>query len=223
MKKLTVIVLVSALILATMASCKLKKTSKFGESNNGLQLYNDLSVEEVVIESFDTKKYDLDEYKGFLEEELAAYNKDNTFKKNEYHTTAQHELTASIAIVTCEVKGNEILQRMIFATAEDYTKYSVDALAERKGTQVVAGDLTQMTAGMGEVSYTDKDGKSISLTDYSGGSKATNYLYIGTDAEALLYGEGTLIGFSKGGVYDKEGDCVKVSGGEMVYAIFKAN
>jgi len=221
MKKFCAVVMLCVFVLLAMTSCK-KKSNLFGQATNGLYLYNDMSVEEVMIYPFATAKYDATEYRQYLDKEIAAYNNTHNLVVSKY-ASEKHQLVQPVSVVKCEVKSNELYQHLLFATVDDYMEYAADTIAEKNGSTVVTGDFSKIYEGMDSLKYYDENGKEVSFNGIVQATGSKAYRFIGCDCDALLYGEGNLVAYSAGGSYDATNNCVKVPAGSMTYAIYKVN
>ena len=228
MKKLRVtaiIVLVAALLLSVGCTSNGNQNSigKFGKVTNGIYLYKDLAVQDSYVEEFDTGKYDLKEYRGFLDEELAEYNKSNAFHPGDEEVRGEHEpeYKAPITVVKCETAGGNLNQQLLYATAEDFIKYNAEELEGRQGTTLQTGTLQKVDTKLLTAAFVGPDGKDLDVQALCVSKNASEYRYVITDIQSLVYGDGALIGYTKNGAYSEENSCVTVKGGEKVIVIFR--
>lgn len=218
----TVLGLLSTLLV--LAGCGGKTAiGKFGKVTNGLYLYKDLAIQDSYIEEFDTSRYDFEEYRTLLDEELAAYNKSHEFKPGDRSKRGDHEpnYQTPISVVKAEISGQNLSQQLIYANAEDYLNYHEGELKEKKGSVLSTGTLSKVDTSILTASYTSPSGQDVNVQELCVDTDAGNYRYIVCDFEALIYGDGELICYTKNASYNKDNQCVTVPGGEKVIVIYK--
>ena len=202
-----------------------QKTSigKFGKVTNGLYLYNDLAIQDSYVDEFDTKKYVVAEYRALLDEELAEYNKSHAFHPGNEEVRGEHEpaYTAPITVIRCEAAGGNLNQQLLYATAEDFLGYQAEELEGRKGSTLVTGTLAKVDTKILTASYVTPNGKDLDVQQLCVKENAGEYRFIICDFDALLYGDGDLIGYTNNATYNAQNSCVTVKGGQTVIAIFK--
>lgn len=226
-KMIRILCIASAAVTLLASGCansgNQNSIGKFGKVTNGIYLYKDMAVQDSYVEEFDTKKYDLNEYRGFLDEEIAAYNKSNAFHPGDEEVRGEHEpaYTAPITVVKCETGSGNINQQLLYATAEDFLKYNEEELESRGGSTLQTGTLQKVDTKLLTASFVGPDGKDLDVQALCVSKNAAEYRYVICDFAALLYGDGALIGYTKNGSYSAENSCVTVKGGEKVIVIFK--
>ena len=220
---LALTLLAAALFAGCMSNSNQNSIGKFGKVTNGIYLYKDLAVQDSFVEEFDTGKYDLKEYRGFLDEELAEYNKSNAFHPGDEEVRGEHEpeYKAPITVVKCETGDGNLNQQLLYATAEDFLKYNAEELEERQGTTLQTGTLAKVDTKLLTAAFVGPDGKDLDVQALCVSKNASEYRYVITDIQSLVYGDGALIGYTKNGAYSEDNSCVTVKGGEKVIVIFR--
>ena len=116
MKKAIILLLAGVILLAAAGCVRGNRVETFGNSDKGIYLYQDLSLEDTLIADFDTARYDLEEYRGFLNKEITAYNDTHDFVpvlpslRDENAT----EMTAPVTVVKCVVTGGKLRQQLLW-------------------------------------------------------------------------------------------------------------
>ena len=224
------ILLAGLLAMALLATGCIKEepsVGKFGAVTNGIYVYADLAIQDSVVEDFDTKKYDLAEYRKLLDEEVKAYNTANEFKPGDKELRKEHEpdYVTPVTVVKCEVSGGKIRQQLIYANATDYANYRKanisDEAEEKSGFTFQTGTLAKVDTSILSAAFVAPSGNDVNVQELCVSSSASKYRYVICDFEALLYGDGDLVCYTKNASYDADNRCVKVKGGEKVIAIFK--
>ena len=72
-------ILVLAVTPVLISGCK-GNIKKFGGTTNGIYLFEDLSVQDVVIEDFDQDVYSVEEFSSLLASDLQDYNDHHEFR-----------------------------------------------------------------------------------------------------------------------------------------------
>ena len=201
-----------------------EKPNTFGGSKDSLYLFTDLAVQDVIIEDFDTKKYDVNEYKGFLEEEIAEYNKAHAFtpKANADGSSVSADephYSESVTLVRCEVQKDKLFQSLLYATAADYNSFPDNQiiLSRKNGTGLVTGTLDNAPDVLRKTSFVTPNGTSVDLESIITSQKASEYRFMIADFNCFMYGDGEIIAYASGMEYSKENSCAKT--GKAKYAI----
>ncbi|GEM_PF-2470748 len=223
------ILLLLALVFGlSMAGCTGPQGKNFGDQTNGLYLMNDLYIQDSLVENFDITKYNLKEYEGFLDDELAEYNANHPFtapavKTDRNGNALTPEVTCPIEKKVCEVKTGWIYQQLRYATAEDFMTYNAYTIRyDRGGTKLLVGKFDgEIDAELLGAQYVKPDGKAVSIDELYFSKNAADYRYIAVDFTANLYGEGNLVAYSTNGVYSMEGGYVAAEAGQWTIAIFE--
>ena len=224
------ILLAGMLAMTLLATgCIKEETSigKFGAVTNGIYLYSDLAVQDSTVEEFDTKKYDLAEYRKLLDEEVKAYNTANEFKPGDKELRKDYEpdYVTPVTVVKCEVSGGKIRQQLLYANATDYANYRKENISEpaesENGFTFTVGTLAKVDPAILPAIFVAPSGNAVNVQELCVSSSAAKYRYVICDFEALLYGDGDLVCYTKNATYDADNLCVQVKGGEKVIAIFK--
>ena len=208
------------------------KIDTFGNTTNSLFIYPNLVFQDIMIADFNTDKYDVEEYGGFLQADIDNYNKTHNFKMqvikkdadgNEIEPPVRYR--HPIEIRKLEAKDNILNQQLLYATAEDFLEYNSETLQERGGSTLKVGkfltDILELPA-----SYTDPNGETVSayglIRDKNGDTipGAEDSYYVICDFDAVLYSSGDVLGVI-GGTYDSETNSVLVEGGTRAVVIYK--
>ena len=225
-RRLFSIFLVCLLALSVFGGCVRQdpeqKPNTFGGSKDSLYLFTDLAVQDVTIESFDTKKYDIEEYKGFLEEEIAEYNKAHAYTpKADGAASSKDEphYSESVTLVRCETMNNKIFQSLLYATAADYNSFPDNQiiLSRKNGTGLITGTLANAPQVLLNTSFVTPNGTSVDLQSITTSQKAGEYRFMIADFSCFMYGDGEIIAYANGMEYSKENSCA--STGKAKYAI----
>ncbi len=208
-------------LAAVLTGCK-KGSNAFGAANNGILLYQDLAVEDVMIDDFDPAKYDLDEYKALLNQELTAYNMKNEFKPGSAELRSEKEpiYSAPLTLTKLEQSGKKIKQQILYANTKDFLKYNEDLLPDRKGSRLSAGTLANVETVVLTAELVNAKGEKLDVEKLCVSKDAANYRYLLCDFAAVLYGEGEIIGYANGS-FDKATGSVTAPGGVLTIVIFK--
>ena len=222
----------SAVLLLALTGCQDKgpqgMNQNFGGGAKDIYVYKDLSVQDVMIDDFDTGKYDKDEYVSYLQEELDAYNASAAFVPQ---TAAEGEednftphFTVPISVASCTVTDNKINQQLLYATAADFTKYNEAFLEERGGYTLQAGTLPFADASVTGATLIDpdsKDGAALDIQNILTGKKADQYRFVICNFDAVIYGDGEVAGYTSNGSFDSSKNCVTVPAGQTVVVLFR--
>ncbi len=222
-------ILLPVLAIAVLSGCKHNTSNAFGELTDSVYLFRDLAIEDLVFSDFDTSKYDAEEFKGYLQEDIDKYNGSHEFVKPEEvallegETTFEPEITVPIAIAKCAADKNVLDQRLVYANARDYMNYNGEEILKRGGDHMYTGTLSLVDSSILTTPYTDTKGKEININDLCQKEDAGTYRYIAVNFRAVVYGDGYIVAYSQGGEYDESGNCVKVPGnGREVVVIYKS-
>lgn len=220
--------LVCVLLLGLFTGCVRQdpdeKLNTFGGTKDSFYLYRDMAVQDVVIEAFDMKKYDINEYKGFLEEEIAEYNDMHALiPKNgaEGSTLSQDEprYSESVTLVKCEAQNDKLYQSLLYATAADYNTFPDNqiVLSRKKGTGLITGTLADAPEFLLGTKFVTPSGTSVDLEAIVTSEKAAEYRYMVADFSCVMYGDGDIIAYASGMEYSAENSCAGI--GKAKYAI----
>ena len=232
MKKILTAVVLAALLALSLSACKEEgpkgMNPNFGAGNSDIYLYSDLSVRDVMIDDFDTSKYDKDEYLSYLQVELDKYNENAPFVPQ---TAAEGEeegftphYTVPVSVASCKTENNKINQQLLYATAQDFTNYNREALEDRGGYTLQAGTLPYADASVTGAALVDpdsKDGGTVNIQDILTGRNADKYRFVICNFEAVLYGDGDVVGYTANGSFDSAKNCVTVPAGQTVIVLFR--
>ena len=201
------------------------KVQTFGNVTNGIYYYADRHVQDVFIAEFDESRYDAEEFAGYLAQDIELYNEDHTYicpvyLDEEGKQVPTNSLTKAITIERCTSKDNEITMRLLYGTVQDYVNYNADEIKKRGGSVLESGVLTADSTDLLSLSFIDTEGKPVNFSELLAARRAPEYRYVTCDFEAVLYGEGDIVGYTTNGSYDSKGNCVNVSGGDRVTVIF---
>ncbi len=229
--------LAAALLVLSLGACNKnqEETPKganlnFGKGATDIYIYNDLAIQDVMIDDFDTSKYDKDEYLGFLQEEIDAYNQGASFVPQ---TAAEGEenftphYTVPVSIVSSSAENNRLTVQFLYATAADFIKFNENErfyYDEKSGQTLQVGKLAYADASVTGAELIDpdnKDGGTLNIQEILTGKSADRYRYVICNFDAVLYGDGEVAGYTANGQYDAEKDCVTVPAGQTVVVVFK--
>lgn len=219
---LTVAMLVLTFVLSGCAGDK-DSLHKFGKTDKSLYLYADMAIQDVIVADFDTKKLDLEEYKGFLEKEVAIYNGAHKFVPGnaEKRLKTEPEYTAPLTIVKCEVSSNMLYQQILYANVNDYNQYNEGNFEELGGTFVKTGTLAAADPEVLNTAYVTTDGAKVDVKALCNRKDAADYRYIITDFPCALYGDGKIVAIANGMKYEKEISCVGSGSANLSIVIYK--
>ena len=233
MKRRIMEVLLLVLFAFTLSACKEEvekgANENFGKGEKDIYIFRDLSVQDVMIADFDTSKYDKDEYLGYLQEEIDAYNAGASFvpqtaAEGEEESFTPH-YTVPVSIASCTTADNKINQQLLYATAADFTKYNEEFLEEERGGYTLqAGTLPYADASVTGATLIDpdnKEGGTLDVNEILTGKNAAKYRYVICNFDAVLYGDGEIAGYTANGSYNSDKDCITVPAGQTVIVIFK--
>ena len=219
--------LVCVLLLGVLAGCvrveEEEKLNTFGGTKDSFYLYRDMAVQDVTIESFDMKKYDIGEYKGFLEEEIAEYNEMHALlpKDAGTETLSQDEprYSESVTLVRCEAENDKLYQSLLYATAADYNTFPDNqiVLSRKKGSGLITGTLADAPEFVLNTKFVTPSGTSVDLEAIVTSEKAAEYRYMVADFSCVMYGDGDIIAYASGMEYSAENSCAGI--GKAKYAI----
>ena len=219
--------LVCVLLLGVLAGCvrveEEEKLNTFGGTKDSFYLYRDMAVQDVMIEPFDMKKYDISEYKGFLEEEIAEYNAMHALLPKEAgaETLSQDEprYSESVTLVKCEAQNDKLYQSLLYATAADYNTFPDNQiiLSRKKGSGLITGTLKDAPEFVLNTKFVTPSGTSVDLEAIVTSEKAAEYRYMVADFSCVMYGDGDIIAYASGMEYSAENSCAGI--GKAKYAI----
>ena len=217
------------LAAATLFGCvrieEYNKPNTFGGTNNSFYLYKDLAVQDVMIEPFDMKKYDVNEYKGFLQEEIGEYNAAHSFTPKpttEDGTSAspdEPKYSESVTLVRCEAEEDLLKQSLLYATAADYNSFPDNQirLSRKKGSGLVTGTLADAPELFLKTSFVTPNGTNMDVASIMSSQKASEYRYMLADFNCFMYGDGDVIAYASGMEWSAENACAGL--GKAKYAI----
>ena len=165
-KRLTAgIVLVALLAITALSGCKDEVIiGNFGEVGKSLYLYQDLAVQDVLTDEFDTAELDLQEYRGFLDAEIADYNKTADFvAPTGERGEKEPAFTEPVTVVKCDVTSNQLNQQLIYAAAKDYNAYNEAYLKEIGGTGIKCGTLAEADEAILSTNFLDEKGELVDV------------------------------------------------------------
>ena len=219
--------LMCILLLGLLSGCvrepEEQKLNTFGGTKDSFYLYRNLAVQDVTIESFETNKYDIDEYKSFLEEEIAEYNEMHALlpKDAGAETLSQDEprYSESVTLVRCETQNDKLYQSLLYATAADYNTFPDNQiiLSRKKGSGLVTGTLQDAPEFLLSTKFVTPSGTSVDLEAIVTSEKAAEYRYMVADFSCVMYGDGDIIAYASGMEYSAENSCAGI--GKAKYAI----
>lgn len=219
--------LMCVLLLGVLAGCvrveEEEKLNTFGGTKDSFYLYRDMAVQDVMIEPFDMKKYDVSEYKGFLEEEIAEYNAMHALLPKEAgtETLSQDEprYSESVTLVRCEAENDKLYQSLLYATAADYNTFPDNQLilSRKKGSGLITGTLQDAPEFVLNTKFVTPSGTSVDLQAIVTSEKAAEYRYMVADFSCVMYGDGDIIAYASGMEYSAENSCAGI--GKAKYAI----
>lgn len=219
--------LMCVLLLGVLAGCVRinpeEKLNTFGGTKDSFYLYRDMAVQDVMIEPFDMKKYDVSEYKGFLEEEIAEYNAMHALLPKEAgtETLSQDEprYSESVTLVRCEAENDKLYQSLLYATAADYNTFPDNQLilSRKKGSGLITGTLQDAPEFVLNTKFVTPSGTSVDLQAIVTSEKAAEYRYMVADFSCVMYGDGDIIAYASGMEYSAENSCAGI--GKAKYAI----
>jgi hypothetical protein len=230
-RRLVCSTLICLLLAAVISGCvrqkEEEKLNTFGGTKDSFYLFRDLAVEDVTIEDFDTKKYDVDEYRGFLEEEIADYNNAHAFiPKAEASEGAvsqdEPHYSESVTLVRCEVQKEKLFQSLLYATAADYNSFPDNqiVLSRKKGTGLVTGTLDEAPELLRKTSFVTPNGTSVDLESIITSEKASEYRFMIADFSCVMYGDGDIIAYASGMEYSAENSCAGLAKAKYAIMIF---
>ena len=210
-----------------------EKIDTFGSTANSLFVYSNLVFQDIMLADFDTSKYDVEEFRGFLEADIASYNSTHNFKMQVTRKDADGNIieppiryTHPIEIKKLEAVDNVLNQQLLYATAEDFLEYNSDTLKKRGGSLLKVGKVSGNESEIPS-SYTGPKGDTVSvsalLKDSETGGKAEDadaYYFVICDFDAVIYSDGEFVGVN-GGTYDSETNSVIVEGGTAATVIYR--
>ena len=235
MKKRIIAGLLTVLAAAALFSgCKKKEDGRdairsFGGTTKGIMVYHDFSVGDVVFEDFDTEKYDAEEFRGYLEADINAYNDAHEFTAKPTETDKngnvvyESKVTKPVEIVKLEAADNLLCQQLLYATTDDFVAYNEandGALTKRGGITLQAGMLGEADSSLLANVFVDKDGKELDMEKFVNAKDFAEYRYAICDIESTLYVEGAIKGYC-GGAYSGDYNCMSVPAGTRVIVLFK--
>ena len=216
------------LLLGLLNGCvrqdETEKLNTFGATKDSFYLFTDLAIEDVTIEDFDTKKYDVNEYKGFLEEEIAEYNRTHAYtpKTSAEGTSVSADephYSESVTLVRCEVIKEKLFQSLLYATAADYNTFPDNqiVLSRKNGSGLLTGTLADAPDVLKKTTFVTPNGTSVDLESIITSQKASEYRFMLADFSCVMYGDGEIIAYASGMEFSAENNCAGL--GKAKYAI----
>lgn len=217
------LLLIVGLLCGCVRQDETEKLNTFGGTKDSFYLFTDLAVQDVTIENFETKKYDVKEYQGFLEEEIAEYNRTHAYtpKASDGVPASPDEphYSESVTLVRCEVLNEKLFQSLLYATAADYNSFPDNqiVLSRKNGSGLVTGTLADAPDVLRKTSFVTPNGTSVDLESIITSQKAAEYRFMLADFSCVMYGDGEIIAYANGMEYSKENSCAGI--GKAKYAI----
>ena len=216
------------LTAATLFGCvrvePYEKPNTFGNTKDSFYLYKDLAVMDVLIEPFEAAKYDIEEYKGFLKQEIGEYNAAHSYtpKPAEEGTSAspdEPKYSESITLFRCEVDNDLLYQSLLYATAADYNTFPDNQirLQRKSGAGLVTGTLADAPELLAKTDYVTPNGTKLDIASIISSQKASEYRYMLADFNCFMYGDGDVIAYASGMEWSAENACAGL--GKARYAI----
>ncbi len=223
MKKFSAILAVClAAVLA--ASCGKSNMKTFGGSTNGIYLFDDLSIKDVVIEDFDAERYDVEEFKECLLEEIAAYNKTAKFNPpkgvldSNGNVKDDALVKAPVTLGDCVLDSKKLNLQLVYANVTDYTAFNESDIKKRGGTELQVGTMANPDPRILTAALVNEKGERVEAAELNG---KDDFRFMLCDFEAILYGDGGVYAYSEGLEMDKSHNCVSVPQGTLGIVIFK--
>lgn len=229
MKKKVIASLIALTILAVLVFTACVRDidknalNAFGKTANSLYLYADLAIQDVLVADFDPEKYDIEEYRALLEEEIAAYNKTADFVpgSEELRQETEPEYTSPVTLIKAEVEKKYLYQQILYANADDYNAYAKESIAEMDGTAVRTGRLNTVPSEILKNTFVDTKGAEIDVNAICLSKSASDYRFIIADFNCVLYGDGEIVAMVKGMRYSRENACVGTGDAPIAIVIYK--
>ena len=223
--------LIGLMILsAVLSGCKKdrhEKVDTFGNTTEGIYVYADNCVQDVIFSDFDMTRYDAEEFRTFLQEEIDEYNASHDFVRQEPvydedgNVVSEPRCEEPIKVVECSAENDELQVQLLYATAGDYLQYMADEVEKRGGNTLQSGQLLYADASVTGASFIDTDGEALDLNEIITGKHAEEYRFVICNFEAVLYSEGEVAGYTAAGTYNADGECVSVPAGETVIVLYR--
>ncbi len=214
MKKILSVLLAAAMVMA-LSACG---GSKYEPTESGIFVKRDGTVIDAAIETFDKDHYSKDELKSYVEEQVVAYNTENSSYTVAYQDDVKDkDAVLPVAIDCLEVNGDKKVATLLlkFAGVSDYLGFNEGRVGE--DAYFVSALATQAML-KGEVNWIQvKDNQKV---DEATALSNEKYYLVGLDFEARVEVEGTIV-YASDNVSVLTGSVFTTDGEEPGYVVYK--
>lgn len=134
MRKGLAVIASAAVLLMTACGVEYKPTQ------SGVFVKLDKSLEGAYVEAFDGKEYDIDDLQKMGQKEVQQYNKQNA--ELDFYSSEQTKEKLPISLDSVKKQGNDVIVRMTYATAEDYTAFNAQEMSLTGGDTLYTEKLS---------------------------------------------------------------------------------
>ena len=113
---------------------------EYQPTQSGVFIKLDKSLEGAYIETFDNENYNIEDLEKMGQEEVQAYNKEQA--NLEFYSSEQTENILPISLDSVKKEGNNVVVRMSYQTAEDYSTFNADDIALAGGNTIYTENLS---------------------------------------------------------------------------------
>ena len=204
---------------------------KFGVADGSLYIYANNALMDCSIVDFDTSRYDVEEYRGFLEEEIGVYNDSAVFvpqtpetdeKGNEIKPPVTYTRPVEISSISAE--DNKMNLQLLYATPEDFfgwqEHYDKDAFSKRGGSIIEAGKLVDNETVQG-MTFVDRKGEALDMEKLLKRKNVSDVRYVTIDVECVLFGDGNILAYTEGADLDAANNNFHVKGGQKITVLYQ--
>ena len=204
---------------------------KFGVADGSLYIYANNVIKDCSIFDFDTSRYDAEEYRGFLEEEISAYNDSAAFVPQKEETDEKGNVieppvtyTKPVEISELSAKDKALNVQLLYATPEDFfgwqKHFDAEAFSKRGGSIIETGKLVDNTAVQG-MNFVDRKGEALDMEKLLKKKTASGVRYVTIDVECVLFGDGNILAYTEGAELDAENNNFHVKGGQKITVLYQ--
>lgn len=238
MKRMIPIIAAALLLLSgtLLAACGIGEVPPepdekvYGEADGSIYIYANSAVTDVFVTDFDTAKYDLDEFKGYLVQDIEAYNASAPFTPQKTETTEEGETieppirySKPVEIKSMTAKDGKMNLQLLYATPADFFAwqklYDEDAFNARHGSVLKTGRFLD-DPSLQTKTFVNREGEPIEMEKFLEKKYIEDVRYVTSDVAGLLFSDGAIIGYTEGASLDSEKNCFNVKGGQAITVLY---
>ncbi|CVI65496.1 hypothetical protein NDGK_00221 [Clostridiales bacterium CHKCI001] len=200
---------ISAVILL-LSACGVE----YQPTQSGVFIKLDKSLEGAYIEAFDNENYNIEDLEKMGQEEVQTYNKEQA--NLEFYSSEQTENILPISLDSVKKEGDNVVVRMSYQTAEDYSTFNADDIALAGGSTIYTENLSDTTIDLiGE--FVTVTGETATIEEIMSHGDY-QLVYVNYEADITVEGE---VAYVSTNVNCNSKNNVNTPAGQDAYIIFK--